>query len=113
MAWQWQPKPAGKQNGLCPGRVNMATKFSTADVADQLDRFRKIAPDFDIKFGELKADRYVHILRDGKIIGCFGLGKNGIEFEFHNSYPDGRKKVLVKNLTDEDIKNAILRTPGN
>jgi len=100
--------------GFAQGEWIMAAKFSTADVADQLDRFRNIAPGFEIKFGELKADRYVHILRDGKIIGCFGLGNDGIEFEFHNSYkPDGRKKVLVNNLTDDDIKNAILRTPGN
>ncbi len=97
--------------GFAQGEEKMATKFSTADVEDQLSRFRNIAPDFEIKFGELKADRYVHILRDGKIVGCFGIGKDGIEFEFHNSYPDGRKKVLVSNLTDEDIKNVIFRTP--
>jgi len=83
--------------------------LSISDVNPQLDRFKKLAPGFEIKFGDIKEDRYVHILRDGKIIGCFARKDGIIIFKFHNSYPG----ILANDLTDEEIKDVILKTSGN
>jgi hypothetical protein len=86
----------------------METKLSKADVETHLSRFRDIAPGFEIKLGELKDDRYIPILRDDRKIGCFKKDDdNDIVFEFHSS------SISVGNLTNEDIKNTILRTIGN
>jgi hypothetical protein len=98
-------KKTGKQNGLLP-REKMETKLSITDVETHLSRFRDIAPGFEIKLGELKDDSYIYILRDDRKIGCFKRYQGDIIFELHSSY------ISVGNLTNEDIKNAILRTRG-
>ena len=84
--------------------------ISRADVEIQLDRFKKIGPHFNMELDERKG-RYVHILRNGKIIGCFKRIDGVIMFEFHNSHRKGREKVPVDRLTDEEIKDVIDNTP--
>jgi len=86
--------------------------LSRNDVETQLDRFKNIAPNFNMELDE-RSGGYVHILRNGKIIGCFQRIKGIIKFEFHNSHSDGKKRVPVSELTDEEIKDAIDNTPGN
>jgi len=91
----------------------MSTKLSMTEVKKQLSRFSEIAPDKKFELGEIKGNgRYIHILRNGKIIGCFvNCPKEGvIKFELHNSYPGIR--VPINDLTDRNIKDAIDKTPG-
>jgi len=98
----------------------MSKKLSTGDMKTldiALKKFAAIAPGFKIEFDKLKDERYIHILRNGKIIGCFLKDDdNDPAFEFHRSYkgnPSARKIVKLKGLKDDDIKDAILRTRGH
>jgi uncharacterized protein YihD (DUF1040 family) len=113
-------KVKNKQGNI--GEEKMGTKLSEADmikINEYLGGFIKIAPGFEIKLGELKDDRFIHVLRNDKIIGCFKKDDdNDLVFEFHSNYkgckgcPSGKMVIKWNDLKDEDIKNAILRTRG-
>jgi hypothetical protein len=75
------------------------------------DVAKNVAPNSEIELGELKPGNYVHILRDGKIIGCFGRSKGDFAFQCHNSYKEPKKPIPLSELTDEDIKDIIENTP--
>jgi len=102
----WQGKQKGKTL-----EKKMAMKYSTADAEKQLTRFKNVAPNSNLAHGELKDnDRYFHILRDGKIIGCFThiKSRGGKLFVFHNSHlTRSNEEVLLDNLKDKDIEDAI------
>jgi len=87
----------------------MAMKYSIADAEKHLSRFKELAP--DCKRGDLKDnDRYFHILRDGKIIGCFThiKSRGGKLFVFHNSHlTRSNEEILLDKLLDTDIEDAI------
>jgi hypothetical protein len=88
-----------------------------ASAKTTLPRFEKIAKDVmptsKIKLGELKPRNYVHILRNGLIIGCFKCYDGDIVFECHNSYKEKKKIIPLSDLTDGDIKDIILNTKGS
>jgi len=80
----------------------------------ELERFKEFAPNKNDRFslGEPKDNgRYIHIKRNGQIIGCYT--KRGEEFNFHSSYPYGGrdKKIARAELKREDIISAIEDTP--
>jgi len=104
----------------------MALTLSVDDVKYQVSEFSKIASGFKMKprkpekSKNPKKDDYVHILRDGKIIGCFVRRKNAIVFVYHDSHPFGRKKnpkrkakeIPVNKLKTRVIENIVLKTEG-
>jgi hypothetical protein len=97
--------------GFAQGEEEMATKLSKADLKKYVNRFQEIAAGFEIELGELKDNgRYIHILRNGRIIGCFISKRTDIVFEFQNSHPRRREQILVNGLTDKDIKSAIFES---
>jgi hypothetical protein len=93
----------------------MAKKLSTDDIEKckkVQKRFEKIAPAFKIKLEEPRND-YVHISRDGNVIGCFTHEGDDIVFKFQHGYRGvSAHQISINVLPDEEIINAIIKTPG-
>jgi hypothetical protein len=78
-----------------------------------LPRFKEAAKstNYNIELGELKPRNYVHILRDGKEIGCFMYHKGNIVFECHTSYENPKEKIQLSDLIDKKIEYILKNTP--
>jgi len=93
----------------------MSRKYSTAYAEEQRKRFETIAPNYKFTYELKDNDRYFHILRDGKRIGCYTHieSRGGKLFVFHNSHSTrSNEEVLLANLSDTDIEDAIRNTRG-
>ena len=88
------------------------SSYDEEDINAQLNRFEKLAPNKKFELEPKDNGRYIHIKRDGKIIGCFTLD---VVFEFHSSHPWGKahslngksKRILLDDFTDSNIESAI------
>jgi len=106
--------------GFAQGEEKMEKKLEKmleVAVKKHLNKFNTIAPGFKIIQKKGKGG-CVHILRDNKAIGCFDGYEGNIVFWFHSSFlgskthSAGRVRVPENTLTDDDIKDIILRTRG-
>jgi hypothetical protein len=89
---------------------------------EQLKEFKKVKTNtkYKLELGKMKG-YYIHILRDGKEIGCFAYKKKnspkGLVFIYHNSHKNGKKgqppstkQIEIKKLNQQVIKDIIENT---